>query len=321
MEANALPAAGNIPLGAPRVGSTVPVAQAANDAAPAPVDYRTDPSRYRHWSLAFDGTVATLSLGIDEDGGIRPGYKLKLNSYDLGVDIELNDAVNRIRFEHPEVRTVVLSRRRKRPCVLRRRQHPHARQVSTHAHKVNFCKFTNETRNAFEAAGAVSPGSILHLRPSRARARAGATSLRSPATTSCWTDDRLLEPSALPEVPLLARAAGHRRPDARHRQAQGAARPWPTCSVRSTEGLQAASGRRTGTSRRRGRAQARPCSPQTVAARAHEFAGARRATGPPTAKGVRLTPLERTFRGGRRLSPIPSCRGRRSTARQAPRQR
>ena len=73
------------------------------------VDYQTHPSRYRHWTLSFDGPVATLAADFDEDGGLRPGYKLKLNSYDLGVDIELNDAVNRIRFEHPEVRTVVVT--------------------------------------------------------------------------------------------------------------------------------------------------------------------------------------------------------------------
>ena len=77
--------------------------------APERVDYRTDPLQYRHWHLSVDGPVARLALDIAEDGGIRPGYKLKLNSYDLGVDIELHDAVNRIRFEHPEVKTVLLT--------------------------------------------------------------------------------------------------------------------------------------------------------------------------------------------------------------------
>ena len=77
--------------------------------ADAPVDYQTAPSRYRHWKLSFDGPVATLAMDVAEDGGIRPGYKLKLNSYDLGVDIELHDALNRIRFEHPEVRAVVVT--------------------------------------------------------------------------------------------------------------------------------------------------------------------------------------------------------------------
>ena len=84
------------------------------DASAAPVDYRTDPSRYKHWTLQFEGPVATLVMAIDEDGGLREGYKLKLNSYDLGVDIELYDAVQRIRFEHPEVRTVVVTSGRER---------------------------------------------------------------------------------------------------------------------------------------------------------------------------------------------------------------
>ena len=86
------------------------------DASAAPVDYRTDPSRYKHWTLQFEGPVATLVMAIDEDGGLREGYKLKLNSYDLGVDIELYDAVQRIRFEHPEVRTGVVTSGRERVC-------------------------------------------------------------------------------------------------------------------------------------------------------------------------------------------------------------
>jgi len=91
------------------------------------VDYQTDPSRYRHWRLTFDAPVATLAMDVAEEGGLRPGYKLKLNSYDLGVDIELADALNRIRFEHPEVRTVVLTSLRS--ASLLRRQHLHARPV------------------------------------------------------------------------------------------------------------------------------------------------------------------------------------------------
>ena len=90
------------------------VSEAPLAAVPASIDYRTDPSRYRHWSLAFDGVVATLSMNVDENAGLKPGYKLKLNSYDLGVDIELHDAINRVRFEHPEVRTVVMTSTRDR---------------------------------------------------------------------------------------------------------------------------------------------------------------------------------------------------------------
>ncbi|CAM5216561.1 Benzoyl-CoA-dihydrodiol lyase OS=Castellaniella defragrans OX=75697 GN=HNR28_001288 PE=4 SV=1 [Castellaniella defragrans] len=112
------------------------------------IDYRTDPSQYRHWSLSFDGPVATLAMDVAEDGGLKPGYKLKLNSYDLGVDIELHDALQRIRFEHPEVRTVVVTSLKDR--VFCSGANIFMLGLSTHAWKVNFCKFTNETRNGIE---------------------------------------------------------------------------------------------------------------------------------------------------------------------------
>ena len=112
------------------------------------VDYRTEPSLYRHWKLSFEGPIATFALDIDENGGLAPGYKLKLNSYDLGVDIELNDAVNRVRFEHPEVRTVVITSARDK--VFCSGANIFMLGVSSHAWKVNFCKFTNETRNGLE---------------------------------------------------------------------------------------------------------------------------------------------------------------------------
>src|SRR5881398_2142599 len=112
------------------------------------VDFQTDPSRYKHWRLSFDGPVATLTMDVAEDGGIKPGYKLKLNSYDLGVDIELHDAVNRIRFEHPEVKVVVFeSAKEKIWCS---GANIFMLGLSTHGWKVNFCKFTNETRNGLE---------------------------------------------------------------------------------------------------------------------------------------------------------------------------
>jgi len=128
---------------------------AANYAAELPsvdarVDYQTDPSRYRHWSLRFDGPIATLGMSVAEDGGIRPGYKLKLNSYDLGVDIELHDALNRIRFEHPEVGAVVVTSLRER--IFCSGANIFMLGLSSHAWKVNFCKFTNETRNGIEDA-------------------------------------------------------------------------------------------------------------------------------------------------------------------------
>src|SRR5256885_30782 len=107
------------------------------------VDYRTEPAQYRHWSFTVEGAIARMQLNIAEDGGIRPGYKLKLNSYDLGVDIELHDALNRIRFEHPQVRTVIVTSGRDR--IFCSGANIFMLGVSSHAWKVNFCKFTNET--------------------------------------------------------------------------------------------------------------------------------------------------------------------------------
>jgi len=112
------------------------------------VSFQTDPSRYKHWRLAVDGPVATLSMDTQEEGGIRPGYKLKLNSYDLGVDIELHDALQRIRFEHPTVRTVVVTSAKER--IFCSGANIFMLGLSSHAWKVNFCKFTNETRNGME---------------------------------------------------------------------------------------------------------------------------------------------------------------------------
>ena len=114
------------------------------------IAFDTHPDQYRHWRLSIDGRVATLALDVDEAGGIRPGYELKLNSYDLGVDIELHDAVSRLRFEHPEVKCVILhSLNDKVFCA---GANIKMLGLSDHAHKVNFCKFTNETRNAIENA-------------------------------------------------------------------------------------------------------------------------------------------------------------------------
>ena len=112
------------------------------------VNYMIEPSQYQHWSVKYEGETATLQLNINEDGGIRPGYKLKLNSYDLGVDIELYDALNRIRFEHPEVKSVVVTSLKDR--IFCSGANIFMLGLSTHAWKVNFCKFTNETRNGIE---------------------------------------------------------------------------------------------------------------------------------------------------------------------------
>jgi benzoyl-CoA-dihydrodiol lyase len=114
------------------------------------IDFRTEPSSYRHWRLSFAGLVATLAMDVDENGGLAPGYELKLNSYDLGVDIELNDAVNRLRFEHPEVKCVIVTSGKER--VFCAGANIRMLGLSSHPFKVNFCKFTNETRNAIEDA-------------------------------------------------------------------------------------------------------------------------------------------------------------------------
>jgi len=172
--------------------------QTAARVAPPPVDYRVEPSRYRHWSLKFDGAIATLSLDIDEDGGIRPGYKLKLNSYDLGVDIELNDAINRIRFEHPEVRTVVVTGGKDR--IFCSGANIFMLGVSSHAWKVNFCKFTNETRNGLEDSSAHS--GLKFLAAVNGACAGGGYELALACDEILLVDDRSSAVS-LPEVPLL----------------------------------------------------------------------------------------------------------------------
>ena len=118
------------------------------------IDFQTEPARYRHWRIETDGTVANLILDVDEAGGLFDGYELKLNSYDLGVDIELADAIQRLRFEHPEVGAVIVTS--DKPRVFCAGANIRMLSQSTHAHKVNFCKFTNETRNAIEDASAHS---------------------------------------------------------------------------------------------------------------------------------------------------------------------
>src|SRR3981081_873982 len=112
------------------------------------IDFQTDPSRYRHWKLDVEGDVATLTMDVDEDGGLFEGYQLKLNSYDLGVDIELADAIQRLRFEHSDVKVVILRSGKER--VFCAGANIRMLAGTTHAHKVNFCKFTNETRNGME---------------------------------------------------------------------------------------------------------------------------------------------------------------------------
>ena len=163
-----------------------------------PVDYRTDPSRYRHWKLAFEGPVATLQADFDEDGGLRPGYKLKLNSYDLGVDIELADAVNRIRFEHPEVRCVVITSLKER--IFCSGANIFMLGLSSHAWKVNFCKFTNETRNGLEDSS--RHDGLRFVAAINGACAGGGYELALACDEIILVDDRSSSVS-LPEVPLL----------------------------------------------------------------------------------------------------------------------
>lgn len=162
------------------------------------VEFRTDPSRYRHWRLATDGPVATLTMDVDEDGGLVPGYELKLNSYDLGVDIELYDAVQRLRFEHPEVRTVVLTGGKEK--VFCAGANIRMLAGSAHSWKVNFCKFTNETRNGMEDASAHS--GQTYLAALNGTASGGGYELALACDHIMLIDDRSSAVS-LPELPLL----------------------------------------------------------------------------------------------------------------------
>ena len=162
------------------------------------VDYQTAPDRYKHWALKFEGPVATLTADFDENAGLRPGYKLKLNSYDLGVDIELNDAINRIRFEHPEVRTVVITSAKEK--VFCSGANIFMLGVSSHSWKVNFCKFTNETRNGLEDSSRFS--GLKFLAAVNGACAGGGYELALACDEIILVDDRSSAVS-LPEVPLL----------------------------------------------------------------------------------------------------------------------
>jgi benzoyl-CoA-dihydrodiol lyase len=166
--------------------------------SPAPVTYDTHPDRYVHWRLCFDGPVATLAMDVNEDKGLKPGYKLKLNSYDLGVDIELADALNRIRFEHPEVKCVVVTSARER--MFCSGANIYMLGLSTHAWKVNFCKFTNETRNGMEDSSRHE--GIKFLAAVNGTVAGGGYELALACDEILMIDDRSSTVS-LPELPLL----------------------------------------------------------------------------------------------------------------------
>ncbi len=162
------------------------------------VDYRTDPSKYKHWRLTFDGPVATLTMDVNEEGGLRPGYRLKLNSYDLGVDIELYDALQRIRFEHPEIRSVVVTSAKNR--IFCSGANIYMLGLSSHAWKVNFCKFTNETRNGIEDSSARS--GLKFIAACNGTTAGGGYELALACDEIILVDDRNSAVS-LPELPLL----------------------------------------------------------------------------------------------------------------------
>src|SRR6266704_304476 len=163
------------------------------------IEFQTDPSRYRHWKLKLDGDIATLLMDVDEKGALFEGYDLKLNSYDLGVDIELADAFERIRFEHPQVRVVVL--RSGKPRVFCAGANIRMLAGASHAHKVNFCKFTNETRNAIEDASEHSGQRTICV--INGTAAGGGYELALAADHIMLVDDGSAAVS-LPELPLLA---------------------------------------------------------------------------------------------------------------------
>ncbi len=172
--------------------------EAAVKPVPARVDFETSPERYRHWELSFDGPVATLTLKVDEQGGLVPGYELKMNSYDLGVDIELYDAVQRLRFEHPEVQAVVVTGGLDRMFCAGANIRMLAQ--SSHAWKVNFCKFTNETRNGIEDATAHSGQTWIAAL--NGTAAGGGYEMALACEEIVLVDDGSSAVS-LPEVPLL----------------------------------------------------------------------------------------------------------------------
>ena len=163
------------------------------------IDFRTHPDQYRHWRLAIDGDIATLALDVDENGGIAGDYALKLNSYDLGVDIELADAARRLRFEHPQVRTVVLTSAKER--VFSAGANIPMLSRSSHVDKVNFCKFTNETRNGIEDASANAGQRWMTVIAGTA---AGGGYELALATDHILLVDDGSTAVSLPEVPLLA---------------------------------------------------------------------------------------------------------------------
>ncbi|HEY4137840.1 MAG TPA: 2,3-epoxybenzoyl-CoA dihydrolase [Casimicrobiaceae bacterium] len=250
------------------------------------VVFDAHPDTYRHWKLSFDGPVATLALGTDEEGGIRPGYRLKLNSYDLGVDIELHDALQRIRFEHPEVRSVVMTSSRDR--IFCSGANIFMLGLSSHAWKVNFCKFTNETRNGIEDSSRHS--GLKFLAACNGTTAGGGYELALACDQILLIDDRSSAVS-LPEVPLLGVLPGTggltRVTDKRHVRRD---RADILCTL--TEGVRAPRAKEW-------RLVDAIAKPQQFAANVKEraLALAEASDRPIGAKGVTLTPIARKITG------------------------
>ena len=247
------------------------------------VEFQVSPERYRHWKVSYDGPVATLVMDVDEQGGLVPGYELKLNSYDLGVDIELYDAVQRLRFEHPEVRTVVITSGK--PKIFCAGANIRMLAASAHGWKVNFCKFTNETRNGIEDATANS--GQTYLAAVNGTASGGGYELALACEHIMLVDDRSSAVS-LPELPLLGVLPGTggltRVSDKRHVR-----RDLADYFSTRPEGI---GGKKAVQWRLVDEAVPRPRWDETVADRAAELAG--RSGRPEGAAGVALTPLGKT---------------------------
>ena len=252
------------------------------------MDFRTEPSRYRHWRLSFDGPMGTLAMDVREDGGLRPGYELKLNSYDLGVDVELYDAVQRLRFEHPEVGAVIVTSGKERVFCAGANIRMLAR--SAHGWKVNFCKFTNETRNAIEEATAESRQ--LYLCAVNGACAGGGYELALATDWIVMADDGNTAVS-LPEVPLLAVLPGTggltRLVDKRRVRRD---RADFFCTV--AEGIKGARAVEWGLV---DEVVPRSKLDEVVKRRAAEFAA--RTDRPAAARGIALVPLERSIDGDR----------------------
>ena len=263
------------------------------------VEFRTEPGRYRHWRLDFDGPVATLTMDVSEQGGLVPGYELKLNSYDLGVDIELYDAVQRLRFEHPEVRAVVVTSGKEK--IFCAGANIRMLAASSHPWKVNFCKFTNETRNGIEDATASS--GQAYIAALNGTASGGGYELALACDHIMLIDDRSSVVS-LPELPLLGVLPGTggltRVVDKRHVR-----RDLADYFATKSEGV---GGRRAVQWRLVDEVVPRAMWLEKVAERAQEAATASSRNAPADPDGTHATGTHATARAGVSLTPLAKTR-------------